>query len=168
MPGKHAPDSPSSFYLSLGKAVGGALAALGVMLALVLVLLGRTDAEPKAGPTVSGPNPTATGPRTPVRSPTPTPSVLPVSRVTVDVLNGTVRARLARQTADIIEKAGYKIGEVDNGPRTPKSTIFYKPGRRAEALEFQGRFSDFTVLEESESSQRSILRVVVGADWPKT
>lgn len=167
MPGKHAPDSSSSFYLSLGKAVGGALAALGVMLALVLVLLSG-EAEPKGGPTVSGPDPTATSSRTPTRSPTPTPSVLPVSRVTVDVLNGTVRARLARQTADMVEKAGYRIGEVDNGPRTAKSTIFYKPGRRAEALEFQGRFSDFTVLEESESSQRAILRIVVGADWPRT
>jgi hypothetical protein len=172
MPGKHAPESSASFVLSLSKAVGGALAAVAVMAILVVALLTRGDAEPKGSPAITGspssspaassPSPSASTP-----SPKPTPKVLAPSKVTVQVLNGTSRTGLAAQTAQEIEKEGYKLAGTGNAPRTDKSTIFYRKGRRAEALAFQRAFPDFTVLEEAPSSQTPILKVVLGADWPQ-
>lgn len=173
MPGKHAPESSASFILSLSKAVGGALAAVAVMTILVVALLNRGDAEPQSqGPTVLEPTGTAaaTSPSPTPSSPTPKPSptVLAPNKVTVQVLNGgTGRTGLAAQTAQEIEKEGYKLAGTGNAPRTDKSTIFYRKGHRAEALAFQRLFPDFTVLEEAPSSQSPILKVVIGADWPQ-
>lgn len=172
MPGKHAPESPASFILSLSRAAGGALAAVAVMTILVVALLNRGSAEPKAGPTIE--SPTASPTRTASTSPSPTVSTTPTkeplapSKVTVQVLNGTPRAGLAAATAQDVQRAGYKLAGTGNAARTEKSTIFYRKGRRAEALAFQASFPDFTVLKEAPSSQAFILRVVLGADWPET
>jgi LytR cell envelope-related transcriptional attenuator len=174
MSGKHAPESSASFILSLSRATGGAVAALAVMAILVFALLNRGSAEPEgAGPAITSPtaSPTrtaTTSPQPSTVSPTPKPSVLAPSKVTVQVLNGTARSGLAAATAQEIDKAGYKLAGTGNAPRTEKSTIFYRKGRRAEALALQQLFPDFTVLKEATSSQAAILRVVLGADWPET
>ena len=148
------------------------MAAVAVMTILVVALLNRGSAEPQGqGPTIE--SPTATPTRTATATPTPTVSVTPAkrplapSKVTVQVLNGTSRTGLAAATAQDIERAGYKLGGVGNTARTAKSTIFYREGRRAEALAFQASFPDFTVLREAAGSQTAILRVVLGADWPE-
>lgn len=171
MPGKHAPESSASFILSLSRAAGGALLAVAVMAILVVALLNRGNAEPQ-GPTVANPASTPTRSTTPSPTPSlsssPKPSVLAPSKVTVQVLNGTARTGLASATAQDIEKAGYKLGGTGNAARTDKSMIFYRKGRRAEALAFQQIFPDFTVLKEAPASQATILRVVLGADWPET
>ena len=172
MPGKHAPESPATFILSLSRAVGGALAAVAVMTILVVALLNRGSAEPQGqGPTITSPSasPTRTASPTPTPTVTATPTRDPLrpSRVTVQVLNGTARTRLAAATAQDIERAGYRLAGVGNTARTAKSTIFYREGRRAEALAFQASFPDFTVLREATGSQPGILRVVLGADWPE-
>ncbi|HJR19218.1 MAG: LytR C-terminal domain-containing protein [Actinomycetota bacterium] len=171
MPGKHAPESPASFVLSLSRAVGGALAAVAVMTILVVALLNRGSAEPQGGgPTIESPNASPTQSASPSASPTVSPSPQPLapSKVTVLVLNGTARTGLAKATAEDIERAGYKLmGTPANAAATAKSTIFYRKGRRAEALAFQASFPDFTVLKEAPASQETILRVVLGADWPQ-
>jgi hypothetical protein len=156
--------------ISLSRAVGGALAAVAIMAILVVALLNRTDAkEPAGSPTVQSPSssPVETPP-SPTPSPTPTATVLPASGVTVQVLNGTPRTGLAAQTAQEIEKKGYKLAGTGNTARTEDSTIFFKKGRRAEALAFQKLFPDFKVLKEAPASQTAILRAVLGADWPET
>jgi hypothetical protein len=174
MPGKHAPASPRSFYLSAGKALGAALGAVGLMVAAVLVLLSRGGTEPTTGspaiqsnrPVASSKNPTPK-PTTTTPSPTPTPSVLPANQITVEVLNGTSRSGLARSTGKKISDAGYRLMRVGNSTtRFAKSTIFYQSGRRGEALAFQKDFPDFTVLRQSSATGGAILRVVIGSDYP--
>ncbi len=174
MPGKHASASPRSFYLSLARAFGAALGAVALMVIAVLVLLNRGDGKSEGSlPIVSSPpRSTSTSPSpSPSTSPTPTPtatrSVLPANRVTVEVLNGTTQTGLARETARKIEDEGYKIVQVGNQrPPISKSTVFYRPGRRAEALAFQEAFREFTVVRELKSlPSGTILRVVIGADY---
>jgi len=174
MPGKHAPDSPRSFYVSLGKAVGASAGAVALMVAAVLILLGRGGSHPTGSPaidttrpsasTTTTPRPRAT--RTPSPSPNATPSVMAVSDVTVHVQNGTNRSGLARKTADQIKAQGYKVVRVDNAPALAKSTIYYATGHRAEALAFQKAFPDFTVLRQRDNPGGELLRAVIGADWP--
>jgi hypothetical protein len=173
MPGKHAPRSVLSFYLSLARAVAGALAAVGVLVAVVLVLLnlvlGRGESPPSALPTVEGApaaSPEATLPTLETPTPSPTGTALAPGRVTVAVLNGTTRRGLAAATAERIRRAGYRVVDVGNAPRTEESTIFYRPGARAEALAFQERFPEFGVLQESTQTGQAMLRVVIGADFP--
>lgn len=171
MPGKHAPESSASFLISLSRAVGGALAAVAIMTILVVALLNRGNAD-ESGPTVSLPTSTPTRSTSPsptptTASPTPAPKVLAPSKVTVQVLNGTNHTGLAARTASDIQKLGYKLAGTGNAAPTQKSTIFYRKGRRAEALAFQQSFPDFTVLKEATTSQPGILKVVLGADWPE-
>ena len=172
MPGKHAPASPRSFYLSLARALGAALGAVALMVIAILVLLNRGDGKTDGALPVVSSSPTRSTSPSPSVSPSPTAaptkSILPANRVTVDVLNGTTQTGLARETAGKIEDEGYEIGEVGNQrPPIAKSTIYYRPGRRGEALAFQEAFPAFTVLRELKSlPSGTILRVVMGADWP--
>jgi hypothetical protein len=143
------------------------------MTILVVALLNRGNAEEPQGPTVANPASSPTRSTTPsptpsTVSPSPKPTVLAPSKVNVQVLNGTGRTGLAAAVAQDVEKAGYKLGGTGNAARTDTSTIFYQKGRRAEALAFQQIFPDFKVLKEAPASQATILRVVLGADWPET
>ena len=173
MPGKHAPASPRSFYLSLARALAAALGAVALMVIAILVLLNRGDGKDEGALPVVSSSPTRSTSPSPTVSPSPTPtatkSVLPVNRVTVQVLNGTTRTGLARDTAKKIEDEGYKIVGQPGNQRPPidKSTIYYRPGRHAEALAFQEAFPEFTVVRELKSLPSStILRVVTGGDYP--
>jgi LytR cell envelope-related transcriptional attenuator len=174
MPGKHAPASPRSFYLSLARAAGAALGAVALIVIAILVLLNRGDGKNEGALPIVSSSPTRSTSPSPTLSPSPTASpaksVLPANRVTVDVLNGTTTNGLGRSTANKIEAEGYKIGTVGNQrPPIAKSTIYYRPGRRAEALAFQETFPEFTVVRELKSlPSGTILRVVVGADYPKS
>lgn len=176
MPGKHAPASPQSFYVSLGKAVGASAGAVALMVAAVLILLGRGGSHPTGSPAIDTSHPTVSAQpstRPSVRpthtsSPSPGPSIMAVSDVTVHVQNGTKRSGLAKKTADQIKAQGYNVVRVDNAPAFAKSTIFYATGHRAEALAFQKSFPDFTVLRERDNPGGEILRAVIGADWPQS
>ena len=174
MPGKHAPESSASFLLSLGRSVGGALAAVGVMVALVLVLLNRGGGDSSLGsPAIDAPSPTVSRTASPSPTPTtptasPSANVLAPSRVTVAVLNSTNRSGLAARTADEIKAAGYKIAQVGNTASLAKSTIFYRPGRKEEALALQEAFPAFTVVRQGTASQTEFLRVVIGADFEES
>lgn len=171
MPGKHAPASPRSFYVSVARALGAALGAVGLMVVAVLVLLSRDNDTKLGGPVVSSPPPSVSSrsptPRPSVSAtPSPRPAVLPATQVTVQVLNGTTRNGLARRVSKEITDEGYRVLNVGNASRLAKSTIFYREGSRDEALAFQTIFREFTVLQESTSTGGAMLRVVIGSDYP--
>jgi hypothetical protein len=172
MSGKHAPSSARTFYLSLGRSVGGALAAVGIMVALVLVVLNGGNDSRAGSPAIdtstrSSPSPTPSATNSPSPTPSAAPTVLPPGRVTVAVLNGTSRGGLAQGTADRIKRAGYPVVTVGNNSAPEEtSTIFYRPDAREEAVAFQQRFPEFTALKESTRLGNAILRAVIGADFP--
>jgi LytR cell envelope-related transcriptional attenuator len=175
MPGKHAPASSRSFYMSLARALGAALGAVALMVIAVVVFLNRGDNKSEGSlPIVSSPSTRATSPSpaptpTPTVSPSSSPKVLPPNQVKVAVLNGTTRPGLAKDTAKKIEDEGYEIVTVGNQrPTIAKSTIFYRPGRRKEALAFQEAFPEFTVLKEATLPSGTTLRVVIGGDYPSS
>src|SRR5438093_2585558 len=165
MPGKHAPASPRSYYVSLARALGAALGAVGLMVVAVVVLLSRGGGSDEAGSpaitprssmtTSSSPRPRATPTVTPTG--TTAPSTLAPTKVTVHVQNGTQRRRLAADTATKIRDKGYRVTRVDNaGTAFAKSTIFYRPGSRDEALAFQNSFPEFTVLKAATGTQTAM------------
>jgi hypothetical protein len=170
MPGKHAPQSSKSFLLSLAAAAGGALAALGLVIGVVLVAVNSGgDKAPAAGNPVVSPSPSSA----PSVSPTPTTveqgiPVLPPARVSLAVLNGTPRAGLAKKFKDRAAKEGYPVLRIGNAKPTAKSTIFYRADARNEALQLQRTFGELTVLAEVPSDLASdvLLTVVLGADYP--
>jgi len=176
MSGKHAPDSPRSYYVSLARALGAALGAVALMVIAVVVLLSRgggTDQatspaiSPRPGASTKSPSPRPTTTGTTSPTPTATASTLAPANVTVHVQNGTSRSRLAAQTATKIRDKGYQVTTVNNaGASFSKSTIFYRKGAKDEALAFQETFPEFTVLKEATGTQSAMLRVVVGADYP--
>lgn len=175
MPGKHAPASSKSFLVSLGTAVGGAVAALAVVVGIALVALNAGSEKPSAAPTVRPPTtapPATTPPSTPpaTESPTTEPATeaKPVGQTTLRVLNGSGRDGVARQMAGRAKEEGYPEPKVGNTTRTAKSTVFYAEGNRAEAEEFQRRFPEFTEIAEAPSAFEKdvMLTIVIGLDYP--
>ena len=85
----------------------------------------------------------------------------------VALVTGSTRG-IGAAISKALKAAGYKVAKVDNAPsHLAKSTIFYKPGARQEALAFQRAFPHFRVLKES-ASETTILRVVIGGDYPSS
>lgn len=195
MPGKHAPKAPTSYYLSLARSVGGALAivAMVVIVAVIAINSGgggkpaaRQTSSPTPSPTPSEPAPiessepsTSPEPSGAVTPPTPTisatpspqtpdpgPTTLPPDQVSVEVLNGTRRAGLAGKTADRLRQEGYKVVRTGNANPAEKSTILYVPGASDEAAALQLEFPEFTVVKRGRASQPVILRLIIGADFP--
>lgn len=180
MPGKHAPASSRSFLISLGTAIGGALAALGVVVGIALVALNAGSEKEQAQPTVLGspspgtPTPSPSPSPSPVSSPSPSPSpspagtLTPVAATTLRILNGTDRAGLARQMAARAKAEGYPDAAVGNTENTAVSTVFYRRDGEEEAEEFRRRFPEFTEIAPAPSSFGTdvMLTVVIGADYP--
>jgi polyisoprenyl-teichoic acid--peptidoglycan teichoic acid transferase len=82
--------------------------------------------------------PTPTAGVAPTVAPTvapPTATPTPSAPVRLEVLNGTTRAGLAQNTADLLRQKGYAIARVDNADSTdyPESRLLTKPGREAAA-----------------------------------
>lgn len=169
MPGRHAPKSPLSFYLSLAKAVGGVLGVLALIAAIPLVFTGNNNKAPKpiaretARPSLS-PSPSLS------ISPSPTPSIHSPSQITVSVLNGSGRSGLARRTALQVRAAGYvvKDDDIGNAAATKVSTIYFQPAFEAEALALQRRFSGFTQVRPATRTVPAnvMLAMIIGADYP--
>jgi hypothetical protein len=176
MPGKHAPESPRSYYVSLARAGGAALGAVALMVIAVVILLSRGGDDKNklvGGPAIESPRASVSRSASPRPSVSPTvkptattPSTLPKNKITVDVLNATNRAGLAKTTMRQVADAGYREGRTGNTESLAKSTIFYRPGARDEAMLFQKDFPDFTVLRQSSSIGNATLRAVIGSDYP--
>lgn len=169
MPGKHAPGSSRSFYLSLAKAASGAIAVVALIAVVVVVALQSGDEEPQARGT-RPPAATASPAASPTAAPTaaPSPTRTP-SEITVAVLNGTTRPGLARGTADRVRREGYKVVTVGNAEEpAERSTIFYRSGARADALALQVKFPEFGAVEQAGPAlaREALLTLVIGADFP--
>jgi hypothetical protein len=173
VPGKHAPESPNSFYLSVARAVLGALAVLGVVIAIVLVLVNRGGDEPDFNALPSS-SPTQTTTRS---SPTPTASeskispvqtLRPKAKVTIAVLNGTGRAGLAAKVQDKLEKAGYNVITIGNASRTIKTTVFFRKGAKADAQALLDAYDEFgrVAAAGDESDDKALITIILGSDYP--
>jgi hypothetical protein len=177
MPGKHAPASSRSFLVSLATAIGGALAALGVVVGITLVALNAgsdNETEQNGGPAIQSSTPAASSPtptETATASPSPTETtagVTPAAQVTLRVLNGSGRPGQAAAMAARAKEAGYPEAKLGNTSRTAKSTIFYRADSKEEAEAFQQTFSEFTEIAPAPSSFASdvMLTIVIGLDYP--
>ncbi|TMK83900.1 MAG: LytR family transcriptional regulator [Actinobacteria bacterium] len=173
MPGKHAPESPASFYLSVARAVGGALVVLGVVAVIAVAATGSGGKKPNAQ--TSTPPPTAsTGPSSSSApsntqvTPTPTTTAPNLSSITVDVLNGTTRAGLASALANKLKSDGYTIKKVANqATHQTATTIYYKAGAKAAAEAMLAAHPELKRVAPATSSTPATvtLTVVIGDDY---
>lgn len=168
MPGKHAPESPASFYLSVARAVGGALVVLGVVAVIAIAATGGGGKKPAAQgttppPTVST-HPTVSSTPSTTLSPTATASNL--ARITVDVLNGTQRAGLATALAKTLKADGYTVKKVGNqGAHQALTTIYYRVGFKAAAEAMVSSHPELKRVAPAPAAQTETLSVVIGDDY---
>ena len=174
MPGKHAPESPKSFYLSVGRAAGGAAVALGVIIAIAVIAVSSHGSKPEAKRSTG---PTSTPAISPtvsavVPSPSPTPtrtiSLPPHSKVSVNVLNGTAQNGLAGKVAAALRKQGYDVTGVGNAP-TPAAatTIYYRSGQKALAQRLLREHPEFKRIApfRAVTATTPVLSVMLGDDY---
>ena len=170
MPGKHAPESPGSFYLSVARAVGGALVVLGVVAVIAVAATGSGGKNPTAQnstppPTVSIRPTLSSTPSTTV-TPTTTATATNLASITVDVLNGTQRAGLAKALADKLKADGYTIRNVaTQTAHQTQTTIYYKAGSRAAAEALLAAHPELKRVAPAPASQTVKLTVVIGDDY---
>lgn len=165
MPGKHAPESPASFYLSVARAVGGALVVLGIV---AVIAIAATGSGKKPNAQVSTPPPTAsTHPSvTPTPTLTPTATTTSLASITVDVLNGTQRAGLATALANKLKAAGYTVKTIGNQTTHQTSTtIYYRSGSKAAADALLAAHPELKRVSPAPASQTETLTVVIGDDY---
>ena len=169
MPGKHAPESPTSFYLSVGRAVGGALVVLGVVAAIAIAATGGGGKKPTGQ--ASTPPPTvstnATTSSTPSSSVTPSvPATSSLASITVDVLNGTQRPGLAKALSDKLRAEGYTIKKVaTQTTHQSLTTIYYKAGNKAAADTMLANHPELKRVAQAPALQTETLTVVIGDDY---
>ena len=168
MPGKHAPESPASFYLSVARAVGGALVVLGVVAAIAVAATGGGGKKPTAQNSTLPPTASvrSTASSTPSTSVTPTATAPNRASITVDVLNGTTRAGLATALANKIKADGYTVRKVDNQKaHQAQTTIYYKAGFKAAADALLAAHPELKRVAEAPATQAVTLTVVIGDDY---
>lgn len=177
MPGKHAPKSPFSYYLSLARAFGGALAVLGLVVGLVVVAVSSRggDAKPEAKPTPTKRATTATTTPTP-----PGVTLRPKRDTTVIVLNAAGRQGLASRVAGVLGDDGYDVVQIGNAARAENTRVYYRRGAAAEAerirlkhFPFVGRVNTATAGRPAGQAADGgpirgswLVAVVLGADYP--
>jgi len=171
VPGKHAPESPASFYLSVARAVGGALVVLGVVAVIAVAATGSGGKKPNAQtstpPASTAPSSSSAPSNTPV-TPTPTATAPNLSSITVDVLNGTTRAGLASALANKLKSDGYTIKKVANqATHQTATTIYYKAGAKAAAEAMLAAHPELKRVAPATSSTPATvtLTVVIGDDY---
>jgi hypothetical protein len=177
MPGKHAPSSPWSFYLSLARAAGGVIAVVLLVVVLAVVAFGGRGPSKDQKRLVASltPSPTAAPTLLASESPTasPTPEIRAPRDVNVKVLNGNGRTGLASRVGAQMTAAGWNVVSTTNAGRPQKiSTIYYQPGFDKEALALQHRYPSFTQVKPASDAPSEVkvdqnLVAVLGADWPR-
>ncbi len=139
MPGKHAPESPASFILSVGRAAAGALVVLGVVAVIAVAATGsnkKPTAQSSTPPVTRTTHPPTSSPSTlPATStPTATATASTAPKVTVNVLNGTTTTGIARALATKLTREGYLVKTVaTEAKHQTVTTIYYRPGEKAAA-----------------------------------
>ncbi len=146
-------------------------------------------APPPTPPAVTTPAPTTTGtpdsaegvdpgedddeastppPETTAPPASAAPSLPTAEGVSVQILNGTGRTRLARDLEPVVRAEGYEVVNTDGaGLNYDRSTVLYNPGSEQDARAFQQRFPTFGAVRAAPSylSDRVQLHVIIGADF---
>jgi hypothetical protein len=163
-----------SFYLSVSRAVGGALVVLAVVVLIAVAALGSGGKKNNATPTLTPTHTptqraTPTTSRTASSSPTPTATASTPSPkgVTVNVLNGTTRPGLARTLATKLSHDGYTIRTVGNATAQSTTTIYYQRGKKADAEALLARHPELGSVAAATSSTpgNAALTVIIGSDY---
>jgi len=168
VPGKHAPESPTSFYLSLARAVGGALVVLGVVAAIAIAATGGGGKKPGAQNTTPPPTVSAhvTASSTPTVTPSTTASTPSLANITVDVLNGTQRAGLATALANKLKADGYTVKKIGNqAAHQTQTTIYFAAGFKSAAEALLSKHPELKRFAPAPSTQTVTLTVVIGDDY---
>lgn len=178
MPGKHAPASPRSFYLSVARAVTGALGVLALVVLIAMAAVRSGDDQPAAARQTQEPTttatpterrtssrPTATATATATASETARP-LRSRARVSVLVLNGTNRAGLAARTRDKLLAAGYDDVEIGDTTDRARSIIYYRGAFRPEAARLR-RDIDVEPVREApgDLTGDARLTLIIGNDF---
>lgn len=175
--GKHVPESPASFYASLGRHIAGGVAVVAVV-ALVISLATRDDDGSAVGVGTNSPTPTATETLEPSASPsatevpstpsTPERTPRPREEITITVLNGEGTSGLASSTSDKLVAAGYTVNNVDDAEPRNKTVIYFQPGAKPEALLLLEDFPELLRAKPAKGDEvddGSLLTVILGADY---
>jgi maltose-binding protein MalE len=140
VPGKHAPESPASFILSVGRAAAGALVVLGVVAVIAVAATGSNkkpttqSSTPRATISTRAPTSSPSSTLSTTSTPTATATASTAPKITVNVLNGTTRNGLAGALATKLRAAGYAVKTVATEPKHQTvTTIYYQPGQKAAA-----------------------------------
>jgi hypothetical protein len=170
VPGKHAPESPASFYLSVGRAAAGALVVLGVVAVIAVAATGSGGKKPNTQTSTPPPTASAGPSSTPSSTLTPSPTATTpnLSSITVDVLNGTTHAGLASALANKLKSDGYTIKKVGNqAAHQTLTTIYYKAGAKAAAEALLAAHPELKRVAPATASTPATvtLTVVIGDDY---
>jgi LCP family protein required for cell wall assembly len=106
----------------------------------------------------------ATAPST--TAPGSTPAIVAAS-VTTDVMNGTTKQGLARQTGDSLAIAGFELGPVDSTASTAQTTIKYGKGGLAAAQLLATHLTPSPVLTQVDTLKGLHVELDIGADFAK-
>jgi hypothetical protein len=158
--------------MSVGRAVAGALVVLAVVVLIAVAAVGSNGKKtPKATkPTVTSTPTVHSTASLQTTKPTPTATAIThrVSQVTVNVLNGTARAGLAKTVSTKLSQDGYSVKRVGNAPAQQKTTIYYRPGERADAEALLAAHPELGVIQAATSTTptNAFLTVILGSDYP--
>lgn len=186
MPGKHAPESPRSFLLSVGRSAAGALAVLGVVVVIAVIAVNsRGDEQPGAlgsgSPSATGSpsaeptetsKPSSTAKPSRKASPDASPNLRERGDVTVQVLNGNGRTGAAGSVSTRLDEDGYDVIEPGNASVINRTIIYYDEGYEADAEELRRRQFDYVKQarvrprEPGTGDQAASIVVVIGKDQP--
>jgi LytR cell envelope-related transcriptional attenuator len=169
--GKHEPPTHKSFYISLATST---VRAVLLAVAVVLGVVGITNAFPEGGDSPITAPPTAVdntspspSPSSPT-SPSPQQSPRPPRNVTVQVLNGAGITGLAADVSQVLQDAGYKTKVPGDGAHRAKTVIFYQAGSQAEAVALRdGLFEGAQVKPATQAAASDAdLTVILGENGP--
>lgn len=88
------------------------------------------------------------------------PAPLP-SAITVDVLNGSGTAGLAKKTAEKVASGGFVVGTVDNAPPATANTIHYGKDAREAATVLASKLSPAPKLVEDPGAAANVVQLIV-------
>jgi hypothetical protein len=171
VPGKHAPESPASFILSVGRAAAGALVVLGVVAVIAVAATGsnkKPTAKSSTPRVTTTTHPPTVSPSAVATSPTPTASASTAPKVTVNVLNGTTRTGIARALATKLSGEGYAVKTVATEPKHQAvTTIYYRPGQAAAADALLAAHPELGKVAAATSTTptNATLTVILGDDY---
>jgi hypothetical protein len=168
VPGKHAPESPTSFYLSVGRAAGGALIVLAIVAVIAIAATGTNKKPSAQSSTPPATTPTPTISITPSASATPTATATAAVKVTVNVFNGTTTTGLARGLATKLAKEGYTVKTVSTAAQHQKTTtIYYRAGGKDEAEALLAAHPELGRIQAASSGTptNALLTVILGDDY---